>query len=122
VTFFFDNCVPIGLVHILRILGVSAVHLSERMDPTTADDTWIPQVAAEGRIIVTSNDWPHKEPAMDKIVQQVRATVVYLPMHRDQKLWQQAEYLVRHWPRITQELEAARRPGFFRATEKGRLR
>ena len=46
--YFFDNNFSKSIVNILKELNVEAQHLSEQMEPSTPDEVWIPQIAANG--------------------------------------------------------------------------
>jgi hypothetical protein len=59
VRFFFDNCISTKLTEAMVLLNKphhQIIHLTERFDPETDDEVWIPLVAAESDLILVSAD------------------------------------------------------------------
>ena len=121
-TFFFDNNLSARLAEILRILGVDVIHLRDRFPQDVKDVDWIPIVGSEGLIVVTADDRLRRNVAERAAIRQYTVSVIYLPKnYLDRGLWEQAEFMVRHWRKIESQLDRLS-PGFqVRSTDNGKL-
>lgn len=109
-TYFFDNNTAVPITRALRALHVAAVHLSEEFPGDTPDTTWIPLIAERGWVAITADAAIRRKPAERSALERSGLVVLFLPrnFHR-RKLWEQAAWYVRFWPRISEQVEDPRR-------------
>lgn len=120
--FFFDNNFPPAIVDILKLLGVDGCHLREKYSQNTADEEWIPEVAKEGWITISADKAIWKNAAQRSIIQSQGLKIVFMPDgFVNYKMWDQAEYVVRHWPKIIEQLNKLKQIKRVRCTVNGKI-
>ena len=119
---FFDNNVAPALVNILKALSVDAVHLKEHFKQNTTDEDWIPEVGRHGWIVVTWDFRIYKRPAQRDALTQNGVKAVFLPSSFSQKkIWDQAAWIVKHWPKIVEQVDRFDRFQCVRITDNGKV-
>lgn len=100
--YLFDENVSPKLVSILRNLGEPGLYLVVRVFGYGAKDSdWLPRVAEYGYICVTCDRRQLADERIARVVQAARGRAVFLPSQFAQaRRWDQALWLLRHWPRI----------------------
>jgi hypothetical protein len=109
VKFFIDNCISVRLAKMLRALGAETLHLTEMVgldpDGSTPDIYWMPVVAKDGYIAVTSDARIRSRPAERKLRKELKLGTVFLPTNfASSGLWEQAAKLVKWWPTIAEQV------------------
>ncbi|HLI48469.1 MAG TPA: DUF5615 family PIN-like protein [Chthonomonas sp.] len=104
--YFFDNPISPRLVNILRELDVEAQHLTERFSPSERDITWIRHAGNEGWVVVTLDHAIRHNEAERTALRQNRVRAIFLPKTFSKLgIWGQAEWLLRHWQKIDQQVQ-----------------
>jgi PIN domain-containing protein len=124
VRFFFDNCMSKKLTMAMKLLcgdQHQIEHLTERFDPDTGDEVWIPAVASDPDFIIISAD-----PAITtskrqrEAWQESRLTAFFFGGgFADRGFWIQALEVVRWWPKIIEVARSARRGSGYLLPFKG---
>jgi hypothetical protein len=100
-TYFFDNCVSPKLVRMLAALGVDAIALRDKFPVDVKDTEYLPQLRNTGWVLVTSDLRIRRTKTEAKALMQSGVTSLFLgPSFMKMRLWQQATWLVTHWPQI----------------------
>ena len=75
--------------------------------PDTSDEVWLPTIAAQGLVILTSDTNMGNRPSQFDLIQQHAARVVFLQVSRGrpQGTWEVLERLMRNWRRIAEVRE-----------------
>ncbi len=103
--FFFDNNISPYLAKAIHELsqphGTTVLHLRDRYDAATADNTWIEQLGKEGGWSIVSHDRFSKNNLEKEALRQSALVAFVLSKGwANQKEWDKAWQLVRWWPRI----------------------
>lgn len=120
--FFLDNNLAPRYADMLVALGVDAVAL-RRQYPQNADDlTWIPQVAQNGWIIITSDSEMNRRRAEKEALRQHGAIAFFLrDGFNNQIFWRKAKLLCKYWPTIEQLALKAKPGEMFDVMLNGRI-
>lgn len=114
--FFFDNCVPLGLVKALRELVRNEKHeiiaLREKFDEDVPDDQWIPEIAKEGGWILVTHDIGIARSRYESAVwRKAGLRTFFFAKHvANERPIKQMEAIARHWDEIV-EIAESMRPG-----------
>lgn len=101
--FFADNCVPKPIVEALKALRAPVEHLTDSLPANTPDVAWMPVVAERKLTVVTSDHRIRTRPSERLLRSQLQLCTVFLPAALSQKrLWDQAAWLVKHWPELAE--------------------
>jgi hypothetical protein len=105
VSIFVDNCLPRVVVEAMQKLGADVRHLQHVFpNPGTKDEEWIPRVAQEGWVALTDDNRIRRQPKLRALRAEVRLRIVFLPAElSNQRLWDQATWLVKYWPKLHKE-------------------
>ena len=131
VRFYFDADV-LGLAHVVAALRSDATYPGDPgaiikrrarpacpiVDPATKDDVWIPEVAANGWLIITRDTRIQRHRAEIAAVKANSARMVALAGDEARGTWQQLEVLMRHW-RAIEALATRPGPFIYTATRSG---
>ena len=106
-----ENISPV-LVKIIVLLGggfVESIH--RKPEQGHPDEEWIPVYASRGYVMLSCDRRQTKSEAVSRVMAACGARMVYLPSaFADLRRWDQALWILRHWPKIV--ARAARmRPG-----------
>lgn len=105
-TFFLDNCIPPPIGKGLRGFGADVRILREEFDAAARDIDWMPSVAQNGWIVITTDDRIRRNPAERQLLRDLKLRVVFLAAgHAVLPLWQQAAKIVTRWPDIVKACE-----------------
>lgn len=107
--FLADENISRTLVQVLTKLGPGCLVESIHSKPEQGhpDEEWIPVYTERGYIILTPDRKQLREEVVARVLVDTSARVVFLPKRfADSKRWDQALWLLRHWPKI---LERSRR-------------
>ena len=104
--YFFDNNFSRLIVNILKELGVDASHLTEHMAASTPDEEWMPKVAAEGWVAVTTDYMIYKNAAQRSVLVNHNLQTVFFPNgYVNRPRWDQAIFVVKHWQSIQKSVD-----------------
>jgi predicted nuclease of predicted toxin-antitoxin system len=120
--YFIDNCLPPKLAEMLRTLGVDVQHLSERMARDSKDVDWIPVVAKEGLVAVTTDNRINSPPQEKGALHAAQLHVVFLAGGVSNLIfWEQAKFVITHWPAIEKAAERMKAGECCRVTMSGKV-
>lgn len=113
--FFFDNCVPVGLVKALHELvrneGHEVLHLRDRFPADTPDDKWIPEIGQEGGWVLVSHDVGIMRSRFESEVWRRAGlpTFFFAKGLANERPIKQMEAVARHWDEIVEVAEKMKR-------------
>ena len=120
--FFCDNCLSPKFVEMLRLFKVDIEHLQERFPENFEDVNWIPIVAAEGRIILTSDSEMKRRKTEAAVLRDNNAIAFFfMKGFANHRIWRQAELLCKYWPAILETAETAKAKDMFDLKERGKI-
>ena len=121
-TFFFDNNISPKLILILKALDVEAIHLKDEFPENTEDTVWLTHVGARGWVVVTADMAIRHRPAEYAALKATNMTVLFLKSNFLQRnKWGQAEWLIRHWPKIEEQVQRLGRGTIVTVSDRGKL-
>jgi predicted nuclease of predicted toxin-antitoxin system len=109
VRFFLDNNLSYRLAEALNALssfdGDEVVHLKRNFPVDTKDTEWIEKLSKEGNWVVVSGDPKiRRKPAERTVFIDAKLTTFFLaPGWTNCTFWDQAQLLVRWWPKIREQ-------------------
>ena len=127
-TFFLDNCVPIGLAQILKIAQCDVVHFQEvwpdSQFPDGVDDVdWIPEIGRRGWIIVSADPKITTRPPEVAALKKAHVVAFFIYKGFTEKLiFEQARWLFRSWERIEHEAHGASKGNYFEVRSDGAVK
>lgn len=100
--YFFDNDISTRLAKMLSALGVEAVHLRDVYPPDTKDVVFLADLAkGEFDVFISNNSSQRRIPQEAALVKSAGIICLYFnPFWGRMKLWEQAHWLVKNWPKI----------------------
>lgn len=107
--FVFDENTSLNLVSFMQQMGASNIlHLNELYERGTLDTNFLPALAEQGKVLVTSDVAMRK--AHKSIMETHKVKALFLPKEYSASwlLWDQAVFLFRYWPTIAKEAEKLR--------------
>jgi hypothetical protein len=120
--FFFDRCISEKIVEALKCLDVSAIHHSEVFDHDAKDVDWIPEVGANGWILVTCDDRIRKRPAERRALADADIVSVFIWREFPRKgRWEQALWMVKYWQAIAKKAGRADAGTAFYVNGRGKI-
>lgn len=121
--YFRDNHVSPRIACLLNCLDVDAVHLRDLFPPATADALWLPEVAAQGRIVVTVDAHIRTRPPEVLALRQARANAVFLfGGFGRMDLFDQSHWLLGRWREIDGLLIDASPGRCLKVPQRGHIR
>jgi hypothetical protein len=107
----FDNDISYRLVDMLAALDVDAEPLRAEFPPDTKDPVFLEKFSGREMVWISKNTKQTTNPIEGMLLKQAGITALYFgPFWNKMKFWQQAEWLVKHWPIID---------GFAKGATKG---
>ncbi len=120
--YFVDNNIPQKLVNLLRVLDVDVRHLKDVFPETATDVQWIPRAGAEDWVVVTSDKNIRTNPAELEALKENNVTVLFMKKtFVDRKMWDQAAWTIKHWPKIDGQVERLKRGTLAQVSDNGYL-
>ena len=120
--FFFDNNISQRLVNILKELDVDAIHLKEIFPENTGDSEWIPRAGTEKWIVITADKRIRRNAPEQKALTENNVSALFLKeSFLKKRIWQQAEWVIKHWQTIEQEAVRLSQGTCAIVRENGRL-
>ena len=120
----FDNCVSYKLAQMLKCLDVDSV-ASREVLPENAKDTEIFDYLRENKpIVFVSCDRRQTRVAEEcNLLKEIKVTAVYFEpfWNRRLRLWEQASWLVKHWPTIENWAESSVSGSVGAVKQRGRI-
>ncbi|MGH7661581.1 MAG: hypothetical protein ACRENA_11785 [Vulcanimicrobiaceae bacterium] len=122
-TFFVDNCLPPQLVAALKALDESVCHLKDVYPASVDDVDYIPEVAAKGWIIVTSDLAMRKRGSPQAAaLKSAKAIAFFMPKgFASLPFWDQAWKLFKMWPTIRETAARAKPSDIYDVTVAGKV-
>jgi hypothetical protein len=101
-TYLFDNCISYRFAHMLSALGVDVKALRDVFPADIKDVDFIPQLHGRGWILITTDRHMKTRQIEAAALQASGVTALFLGrFYGKLSFWQQARWLVTHWPEIT---------------------
>ncbi|HUT57255.1 MAG TPA: hypothetical protein VNA25_05210 [Phycisphaerae bacterium] len=100
-TFILDNNISYKFAKALRALGEDVWGLREKLDPGAPDIEWIPKLGAKGWHFVSGDKHILSRPLERHALRKAGITAFTLGpffSKRSFRFWDQAVWLIRHWP------------------------
>ena len=114
--YIFDECVSDRIASALKELGEDVEPYHEHWKRGADDLTWIPQVAALGHCVVSSDDFGEHERAA--IRQHGARFIVVATAHLP--FWEQVRLIVNRWEVIKKTVRKHKAPFIFKFTNRRR--
>ena len=123
--FFFDNCISSTLTKAMKLLNEPRhhiEHLTDRFDADADDEDWIPQVAAEGDLILVSADPAITASPKEKAAwRSSKLTAFFFASgFPEEDRWGQVIEVTRWWPEILRTARTAPRGAGYRLPLRGK--
>ncbi len=121
---FLDNTFARRMARILRELDEDVIHLQEvdGFTGATKDEEWMPYVAQQGWPAVTGDGRILTRPHERELWRKLSLTLVV--MHKGYTslpLWDQAVFLLKHWPELRKRATKARRGEALMVKANGKI-
>ncbi len=106
--FFIDNNLPINIAKALNALskpeGHVVVHLQDKFDHATRDETWITELSTDGEWVIITQDHLKKNNLEKEAFRQSGLVTFFLTKQwSNHQYWDKAHQLVRWWPAIIKQ-------------------
>lgn len=125
---YFDENIPASLVYGMQHLdkplnkkGDLEIHyLPDILSPGTKDEDWIPELGAEGAVVITHDYGIHRKLAERDLYQQHRLSLIFFspPSKSGYAYWELVQQMVRRWQEIRKIALEEKRPFVFRYTSR----
>jgi hypothetical protein len=122
VTFLLDNMISPKVALALRALEQDAWALREKFAENTPDSQWIAQLGRYGWALVTFDRRILSRPHEAAILKQGQVTAFFLgPFFRKYTFWDQAVWIIRHWPKFVNMAQTISRGTCFRVQQNAKM-
>jgi hypothetical protein len=131
VKYFFDNCISPKILQILHLAGAAdgetgheLVHISnaDGFSRDDADLVWMPKVATQGWIVVTTDNRIRSKPHERELLQSTQLRAVFVAEGVAQlRRWEQAEWFLGKWRKIAAATERCAAGETFQVRMNGKV-
>ena len=96
-----DNDISYKLARMLAALGVDIEPIRDEFHADVKDPVFLEQFTGRDLVFISHNTKQTTNPIESKLLKQANITVLYLaPFWSKMRFWDQAVWLVQHWPMI----------------------
>ena len=121
--YFFDNCISYRYVGMLRALGVDAVALRTEMPEDIDDISLFGELKGTSSVFVSCDGRQRTRQAEARALKESGVTAIYFaPFWTKMVFWQQAAWLVKHWPTIENYTTSVVQGSFAEIKANGKAR
>jgi hypothetical protein len=122
VIYFFDNCISYRLGEMLRALGEDVESVREKHPEDTDDISLFSELTGRANLVFISTDTSQKTRKDEaRALRQAGISALYFgPFFERLKMWEQAVWIVKHWPKIKGFAEGAAKGTCAEIKQNGR--
>ncbi len=120
--YFFDNNFSPRLVYILRELGVDVTALRDQFPPDTKDRDFLPHLNGDDHVFVTCDKRILTRQIEALALKECGVSAVFFKnFWPNMGIWEQAQWITRHWRTIEATTNGFRSPSYFEVNHNGKL-
>jgi len=122
-TFLLDNMISPRIAAALKALGEDVRALRDEFPPETSDTQWVESIGKKGWSFITADKRISTRPHQVAALQASKVTGFFLGRFwAKTKFWDQAVWLIRHWPKFKDMASMVTRGTCFTVQQNGRMR